>query len=183
MAGEIQVIDDIGLSVYVIVFNLLNQIWNTTTNKFEGVAASNWSKYAIPLVDSTGTGIYTGNFPSNITVAGDYPVVSYQAQTPGTPVVGDPSISGAKEVMHWDGAAEIAVSSMGPSEMVSELFGSFIVNTTTFQKVMQGLAAVNLGDLTEDAGHTTSQFTDVNDPSTVRARSTNTATTREVILN
>jgi hypothetical protein len=85
--------------------------------------------------------------------------------------------------MHWDGTAEIPVSSMDPSGVVQELYGSFVVNTTTFQKIMQGLAAVNLGNLTEDTTHGTSEFTDVNDPGTVRATSENTETTRSVTLN
>jgi hypothetical protein len=183
MAGEILVIDDIGLGIYVIIFNLSSQIWNTATSAFESVTYNNWADYAIPVVDSTGTGVYIGDFPHGITVTGDYSVVAYEEQTPGTPAVGDFSIPGAREVMHWDGVAEIPVSTMGPSDVVTELFGSFIVNTTTFQKIMQGLAAVNLGNLTEATDHSTSEFNDVNDPNTVRAASTNTETTRSVTLN
>ena len=183
MAGEIQVIDDIGLSVYVIIFNLSNQIWNTTTNAFEGVIAANWSKYAIPVVDSTGTGIYIGDFPHQINDTGDYPIVPYEAQTPGTPTIGDALVPGAKAVMHWDGIAEIPLSTMGPSDVVTALYASFVVNTTTFQKLLQGLAAVNLGNLVEDSAHITSEFTDVNDPNTLRVTSTNTTTTRDVTLN
>jgi hypothetical protein len=183
MAGEIQVIDDIGKSVYVVIFNLIGETWNTASKLFEAISASNWSQYAIFLSDTTpGTGVYIGNFPVGIKTAGDYPVVAYEAQVPATAAVGD-STTGAREVMNWDGAAEVPVSSMGPSDMVAELYGSFVVNKTTFQKIMQGLAAVNLGDLTEDYAHSTSQFTDVNDPTTVRARSTNTGTSRSVLLN
>ena len=182
MAGEIQIVDDIGLSIYVVIFNLPGQIWNTTLEVFEAVNASNWSHYAIFLSDTTpATGIYSAVFPASITILGDYPVVAYEAQIPATAAVGD-LVTGAMELMKWDGTAEIPVSSMDPSGVVQELYGSFVVNTTTFQKVMQGLAAVNLGNLVEDTEHSTSEFTDVNDPNTIRAMSANTETTRSVTL-
>ena len=177
------VIEDTGLSVYIIIFDVHNKVWNNNINGFEPPVAANWSHYAILLVDSTGTGLYYGNFPTGITGVGDYTVVSYIADTPGTPAVGDSFIPGGEGIMHWDGSAEIEVASMGPADIVSELYGSHVVNTTTFQKIMQGLAAINLGDLTEDNTHGTSGFTDVNDPDTVRVTSTNTQTSRSVILN
>ena len=182
MANEILVIEDVGLSIYVIIFDIYNRIWNTVTSKFESVTVADWGKYAIELTDSTGTGLYFGNFPTGITNVGDYPVVPYTAETPGTPATGDSPIPGAKETMHWGGNVELEVASMGPQDMVAELYASFIVNTTTFQKVMQGLAAVNLGNLVEDSEHSTSEFTDVNDPNTIRALSENTETTRNVTL-
>lgn len=183
MAGEIQVIDDVGMNIYVVIFNLVGKIWNTTLKVFEVVSASNWSHYAIFLSDTIpSTGVYSGNFPTDIITPGDYPVVAYEAQTPATAAVGD-SPTGAKEVMNWNGTTEIPVSSMGPSDVVAELYGSHVVNTTTFQKIMQGLAAVNLGSLVEDIEHSTSEFTDVNDPDTPRVTSMNTATTREVTLS
>jgi hypothetical protein len=182
MADEILVIDDAGLSVYVIIFDIDNKVWNNMTSSFETATAANWGDYAVELTDATGIGLYFGNFPTGIGVMGDYPVVPYVANTPGIPAAGDSPVVGAKEVMHWSGSSELEISGFGPTDMVTELYNSFVVNTTTFQKVLQGLAAINLGHLTENAAHSTSEFADVNDPGTVRARSTNTTTTREVTL-
>ena len=77
MANEILVIEDVGLSIYVIIFDIQNKVWNNATNQFESVTAANWSKYAVKLTDSTGTGFYFGDFPTGVNIVGDYPVVPY----------------------------------------------------------------------------------------------------------
>jgi hypothetical protein len=182
MAGEVQIPDEIGLSLYFIVMNLLGEIWNTVSKLFENVTSSNWSKYAIPLNDSVpATGLYSGNFPLGLPL-GDYPVVPYEMAT-GTPAVGDFPLSGSSEVMHWDGTAEIPISSMSsPEAIIDALYDSYVVNTTTYRGVMTGWAAVNLGDLEEDEEHGSSTFKDVNDPGTTRVESINTSTSRSVTL-
>ena len=85
--------------------------------------------------------------------------------------------------MHWGGSSEVIISGISPESFVTAMYDSFVVNTTTYRSIMTGWAAVNLGDLTEAADHSTSAFSDVNDPDTTRVESVNTDTTRSVVLH
>lgn len=64
------------------------------------------------------------------------------------------------------------------AEIVEALYDSFVANTTTFRTYILAIGAESAGTLTESVDHTTSTFSDLNDPDTIRVTSVNTATTR-----
>jgi antitoxin component HigA of HigAB toxin-antitoxin module len=70
------------------------------------------------------------------------------------------------------------------SQIVTALYDSIAVNTTTFRTLLQGVAAVSCGNVVENADHTTTEMTDINDPGGVaRVTSLNTPTTRQVSIH
>jgi antitoxin component HigA of HigAB toxin-antitoxin module len=70
------------------------------------------------------------------------------------------------------------------AQIVTALYDSLVVNTTTFRTLLSSVAAVSCGNVVENADHTTTSFTDINDPGgVVRVDSVNSPTTREVSIH
>lgn len=70
MANEIEGVTGSGETVYALVFNASNQIWNGSA--FETYTAANYANYLVTMTEVGSTGIYIGSFPSSITTGGTY---------------------------------------------------------------------------------------------------------------
>lgn len=68
-------------------------------------------------------------------------------------------------------------------EIAEAVWGEVAVNTTTHGEIHVAVAAVLCGKATENATHTATEFSDINDPDTIRINSTNFATERTPTVN
>lgn len=84
MADEIQLDYPTGSTLYAQVRNTSGEVWNGTG--FEVLVAANWLSYAIPMTETTGTGVYLADLPG--VIAGLY-AIAVRKQATGTPLVSD----------------------------------------------------------------------------------------------
>jgi hypothetical protein len=76
----------------------------------------------------------------------------------------------------------VSTGGLSAADIADAIYDSVAVNTTTFREVLRAMSAASCGNLTESADHAASSFADINDPSTPRVTSVNTATTRTVTI-
>lgn len=126
-----------------------------------------------PAASSLGAAVNAagGGGGGNVTVGG------YAAgQDPATLVLGATASS-------WNTAGTIGAK-INAAGGASDPMAAVAVNTTTYGQILVGLAAVMLGDVTENApAHNMTTFSDVNDPNTTRVVSTNSPTGRTVTIS
>ena len=96
-SGEIKATDVSGRNVYAIVLNSISQVWTGST--FAATTSGNFVSSPVVLSEITGTGFYSGNFPST-TLAGRYTVLIYE-RAGASPVVGDVLVQ--QGVIDWTG--------------------------------------------------------------------------------
>lgn len=102
MAGIFEVGSRTGLTIYVLLRNSAGQVWNGAS--FVGYNSANWSTYAIALTEQSGSGYYTGAFPT--VAAGKYTVTAYK-QFGGSPALTDGAVGpSAIGSIYWAGTKE-----------------------------------------------------------------------------
>lgn len=155
-----------GKTVYAIIFSAIGQAWNTSgTPAFEALTSAHWTQYAITLTEqATATGIYEGDFPSAI-AAGSYGVIAYN-QAGGSPATTDLPVG--EEQIPWTGSGR-----------ASDPWGG-VMTANQAATLLRNSSAVLLGQETDAADHSTSQFLDPIDNTTVRVTSVNTPIARTV---
>lgn len=139
MAGEIQTVGATGVVIYALVRNVAGQVWNGSS--FVTYVTANLGTYAITLTEQgTASGYYTGTFPTGITTAGVYNVVTYQ-RSGVSPAEGD-VFNSAGEIQ-WDGSAVLSLSGL-----VNYFFTlANMVDGKTFQEFCQ-LMGGSIGSVT-----------------------------------
>lgn len=108
MAGkELAISAATGLTVYAVIRNPANQVWNTSLMAFEAYNAAHWpTVYAVALAEDAGSGDYAGDFPTGIVAAGLYRVY-VRIQSGGSPATTDAKLGTGQ--VNWDGAKEIGI--------------------------------------------------------------------------
>lgn len=101
MSGELKIPSTSGQTVYAQVLSPTAQRWNNSTLLLETYTAGHYSQYDVPMVEQGASGVYIGNFPTAITVAGEYEIFYYS----GTGVQGDTLVGTG--VIEWNGTAAI----------------------------------------------------------------------------
>jgi hypothetical protein len=105
MAKELKTPFVSGATVYAVILNAAGQTWRTDSGVFESPVSGDWAQYATAATEQSTTGIYEGNVPAAITVAGAYHVL-FRQQTGSSPASTDPSNGMIGGTIYWTGAAE-----------------------------------------------------------------------------
>jgi hypothetical protein len=117
MAGEIQIRGPgTGFTLYALIRNAIDQIWNTGTSAFESFNGSNYANYVIALVGDA-SGFYAGNMPSAIG-PGVYSIV-VNNQLGGSPLVTDPYVGGGD--LQWGGSTTLPLAALAQSGQVAQI--------------------------------------------------------------
>ena len=103
MADEVHTNSFPGLTVYFVVYNQADQIWNPATlvPAFENKNTTHWTLYAVPMTE-TSPGSYLGDLPSSLP-AGNYVIIAYCFT--GIPLSTDPAV--AVGTVLWNGHGEV----------------------------------------------------------------------------
>lgn len=91
-----------GVTMYAIIRNASNQVWNGST--FESFNASNYASYDVALAEQGNTGYYVVEFPSGIPASTSKYSFSLHV-TESSPAHGDAGITNGE--IGWDGTNEI----------------------------------------------------------------------------
>jgi len=91
-----------GLTIYAIIRNASNQVWNGSN--FESFNASNYGDYDVALAEQGNTGFYVVEFPSGIAASTSKYTYSLHV-TESSPAHGDQGITIGE--IGWDGSDEI----------------------------------------------------------------------------
>lgn len=134
MANEIRATGATGLTLYAVIRNASNQVWNGSA--FEAYNASNYATYDVALTEQGATGRYAVSFPAGIVTAGLY-YVDVRRQAGGSPAVSDLSL-GEMEIV-WDGNSETTLADVssggatlyGESGSVTFTYTVYDTNGTT----------------------------------------------------
>src|SRR5208282_115945 len=105
MAGELKTQFVSGSTVYAVVLNAAGQAWRTDTAVFESPTAADWANYGVTMAEQSTTGVYEGNFPAAITVAGAYSAL-FRQQSGGSPAATDQNNGMRGGLICWTGTAE-----------------------------------------------------------------------------
>ncbi len=134
MANELGVELTHGLTVYALIFNPQNFIWNTSTLAFESPLSTSWTNYAVAMTEIDNSGVYEGNFPSGITSPAIYHV-NIKTQAGGSPVVGD-TLSATGDIS-WSGSTV----NTGGTYLISlaEYKAMFNITSTTYDNQINAL--------------------------------------------
>jgi hypothetical protein len=116
MASEIRGVSSSG-TLYARVMNASGQIWNTAALTFEDYTASDYTDYDITMTQQGSSGVYVGDFPSNITTAGTYEFFVH-IQSGGTPAEGDTIVNTGR--IEWTGSAATSTSTADATNLVTE---------------------------------------------------------------
>lgn len=93
-------------TVYAVLFDSRDFVWNTATTALEQFNFANYAHYAVSLTETpVGSGYYQGNFPVGITIAGEYSGDIFK-QVGGSPADTDTII--AAGTVDWNGTAAIS---------------------------------------------------------------------------
>jgi hypothetical protein len=107
MSNELKTQFNSGATVYAVVLNSAAQAWRGDTHVFETLAAGDWTQYASPMTEQASAGIYAGNFPAAITVAGTYCIL-FRQQTDVAPAATDLSNGMLGGTLYWNGSSELS---------------------------------------------------------------------------
>lgn len=129
MSNEIDLfLQQSGWTVYVVLKNKSGQFWNTSSLAFETFNASNWTDYDISLTEQGSSGIYLGNFPSDISSAGTYNYYAYR-QLGGSPAQSDARCGSG--TIDWTGTAAVGAAT---GSMTGSDFRDYVVNGGGFKR-------------------------------------------------
>lgn len=126
----------------------LNKIWNTTLNAGAGgwqtYNSANWSQYAISMTEDTGSGVYIGVYPPNISAV--LTAETIYVQGGGSPAIGDAPASGigSSQGSNISGIVGDAQTALNMGEAVgSEQTGALIGTPTASLLPTDLLSAVS----------------------------------------
>lgn len=119
MAGSIQGGTNYsGATLYAIIRNSSGEVWNTNSEAFEAYNGSNLGDYDVPMTEQGSSGYFAVDFPTAITEAAEYSVVSYQ-QAGGSPASTDKMrLSGT---IPWNGTEVVGAVSDLTSDALSSI--------------------------------------------------------------
>jgi len=123
MANELKTRFTSGQTVYAMLLNAAGQIWRTDTHVFEAPTAGDWTNYAIALTEQSTTGIYEGNFPTQVAVAGVNPYsVMFLQRAGASPATTDQPNGMLGGTVYWNGTTLGEVfSSTGTPPTVTQI--------------------------------------------------------------
>lgn len=98
--NELNTIATSGSSIYAIIRNSSNQIWQPTTSTFVTEVDGDFANYPISLTEQGATGFFSADFPTAITESGVYLIAIYK----GAGSEADPFVSGG--TINWNGSGE-----------------------------------------------------------------------------
>lgn len=156
----------------------------TTNNDKTGYTASTVSDktgYSLTTAPPTAAAIATAVWTT--TTASDFATASSPGKILVTQLGGAFTTTASSVFTTASLANGPSGSGSSPTTIAAAVWSAIAVNTTTYGKIAVATGAVLAGKLTENAGHTTSSFADINDPATPRVTSVNTSTTRTVTVN
>jgi len=142
MANEVHADHESGDSLYGVVYNSAGQANIAGGNTFEdwGDGASDADTYDFAITEvGTGGVRYVGDFPSTITTAGIYSVVSF-LKLGASPADGDDIIGG--QTIYWSGTAELTETQYSMNVAIP--------GSPTANSINERIAAVD--DLTQASG-------------------------------
>ena len=108
MANEIKTVYQTGKTAYFLVRNSTGYIWNTSTSAFETYTVSNYTNYAIEMLEQSSSGFYLGNFPLSIP-SGTYNIVVLN-QYGMNPSQTDSYIGSGN--FNWNGYTEVNINDL-----------------------------------------------------------------------
>lgn len=120
MAGEIKGASKTGRTLYAHILDSSGKRWNGTT--FETYDSGSYANYDISLTEQGSSGVYIGDFPSDIS-SGEYEYFVY-IQSGASPAEGDSVINTGK--ITWNGTSVLTVS-IGTG-MTGSAFRDYVVN-------------------------------------------------------
>jgi len=119
MAGELKTQFVSGSTVYAVVLNAAGQAWRTDSSVFEMPTAADWANYAVTMAEQSATGVYEGNFPNAIVIAGVYSVL-FRQRSGASPAATDQNNGMLGGLICWTGSAEafpLASSAAGAADV------------------------------------------------------------------
>jgi hypothetical protein len=118
MANEITTTYSPNSNLYFVVFDPAGLIWDGSI--FVILNISNWNSYTISLIENgTGSGVYVGTFPVDITTAGVYNIVAYEQKDVSPNISDSPPVS--MGTISWDGDSESDGSALDISVQLSQI--------------------------------------------------------------
>ena len=147
MIYPIETVGASGLTLYAILHHPDGRVWNTSSLEWETFNASNWTLYAIPLIEQGATGYYKATFPGDITDALVTEAIYNQAGANPSIAADAPSIG----LGQCQGTAIIAIGdSLVAADNLKEnlkliVQGAAVAGTLTTTKM-----TTNLADTTDD---------------------------------
>lgn len=122
-------------SVYLVVRNGSNEVWQTTTNTFVTYADADAATYAVATTEQgTSSGVYLATFPVQI-AAGTYSVASY-LQLSTTPASTDALIDAGEFV--WGGIGQQGTTEYTDAQLIVEYRAALAAVATNQSYSMAG---------------------------------------------
>ncbi len=145
MAGEIQLADTTGRTLYAVVRSDTGTVYNTAGGTFEAYNAANWTDYDIAMTEQGVSGYYVGTFPFAGVNAGIYNV-EIRLRAGGSPAVSDTPV-GAGEI-EWSVAG--IVGSLCGGTIVADSVVNVLNNVggSVGGSVLGSVGSVDVGGIT-----------------------------------
>ncbi len=103
MAKEFFTTGTSGLNLYAVLYDSDAELWDTVDKQFNTPDSADWTDYDFPLTETGSAGVYTADFPTDVSGPGVYP---YEVRTRagGSPAVSDAIY--AAGTVNWTGTFE-----------------------------------------------------------------------------
>lgn len=99
--ASLEVFSATGNTLYVVLRNVSNQVWNVGAAAWQTYNVANWAQYAIPLTEDTSSGWYTAAVPAGISTTTVLRILVY-GQLGGSPAAGDDNLG--VSISTWTGS-------------------------------------------------------------------------------